>query len=129
VLHDLGLVLNGSWITNDHRFEVDSAGTATDFVEAQLAHSYESSEWDANRLQLLFDAILLSSEPKLSLYKQPTVAATVQGVLVDVQGAEYGITSAEYAGIEAAFPRLNFISGVNQTLVKLAATKSSTTYG
>lgn len=129
ILHDLGLVLNGTWITNDHRFEVDSAGTATSFVEDQLTHRDEAVEWDAHRLQLLFDSILLSSEPKFSLYKQATVAATVQGVLVDVELAAYGITSAEYNKVEAAFPRLNFISGVNETLVKLCATKPNTTYG
>ncbi|KIM98204.1 hypothetical protein OIDMADRAFT_167037 [Oidiodendron maius Zn] len=128
ILHDLGLVLNGTWITKERRFEVDSAETATSFVEDQLTYRDEAAEWDAHRLQLLFDSILLSSEPKFSLYKQATVAATVQGVLVDVGEAAYGITSTEYDNVEAAFPRLNFISGVNRTLVELCATKPNTTY-
>ncbi|EHK97801.1 hypothetical protein M7I_6462 [Glarea lozoyensis 74030] len=73
ILHDLGLVLNATWISHDLRFEVDSSNRATQFVEETAKHHGTSSAWDANRLQLLYDAILLSSEPKFSLYKQATV--------------------------------------------------------
>ncbi|PMD50914.1 uncharacterized protein K444DRAFT_546029 [Hyaloscypha bicolor E] len=75
MLHDLGLVLNASWVSHDRRFEVDSAFAATDFVEGQVVHAPEGSAWDAHRLQLLFDSVLLSSEPKFSLYKEATVAS------------------------------------------------------
>jgi len=135
MLHDLGLVLNGSWISHDRRFEVDAAIATTDFVERQVPnHGGEgAAAWDANRLQLLFDSVLLSSEPKFSLYKQPTVAAVVQGVLIDLQGlaitSAYGITDTEYNNVEEAFPRLNFITAVNATLVELCTTKRNTTYG
>lgn len=133
VLHDLGLVLNGSWISQDRRFEVDSAAATTDFVEHQVSNDDEGAEWDANRLQLLFDSVLLHSEYRFSLYKQPTVAVLASGVLVELQGlaslAAYGITSAEYYNVEAAFPRLNFIAGVNATLVQLCIAKPNSTYG
>ncbi|KAK2603383.1 hypothetical protein N8I77_009847 [Diaporthe amygdali] len=132
VLHDLGLVLNGSWISQDRRFEVDSAAATTDFVEHQVSNDGEGAEWDANRLQLLFDSVLLHSEYRFSLYKQPTVAVLASGVLVELQGlaslAAYGITSAEYYNVEAAFPRLNFIAGVNTTLVQLCIAKPNSTY-
>jgi len=128
LLHDLGLVLNASWISHDRRFEVDSAVKATDFIEDQVAHG-EGSDWDAHRLQLLFDSILLSSEPKFSLFKEATVAATVNGVLIDLEGAGNVLTSAEYGNVIAAFPKLNFLPGVNHTLVKLCETKPNTTYG
>ncbi|KUJ23579.1 uncharacterized protein LY89DRAFT_693620 [Mollisia scopiformis] len=72
LLHDLGLVLNASFISSDRRFEVDSAFATTDFVENQVAHGDAESAWDAHRLQLLFDSVLLSSESKFSLYKQAT---------------------------------------------------------
>jgi hypothetical protein len=133
MLHDLGLVLNGSWISHDRRFEVDAAIATTDFVEGQVAKDGEGFAWDANRLQLLFDSVLLSSEPKFSLYKQPTVATVVQGVLIDLEGAalypSLGITASEYGNVEAAFPRLDFITAVNATLVQLCTTKANTTYG
>jgi len=134
MLHDLGLVLNGSWISNDRRFEVDAAIATTNFVERQVPNDCEgAATWDANRLQLLFDSVLLSSEPRFSLYKQPTVAAVVQGVLIDLEGlavtSAYGITDTEYNNVEEAFPRLNFITAVNATLVELCTTKRNTTYG
>ncbi|PQE25407.1 cyanamide hydratase protein [Rutstroemia sp. NJR-2017a BBW] len=127
LLHDLGLVLNATWISPDRRFEVDSAFAATDFVELHAHNS--SSGWDAHRLQLLFDSILLSSEPKFALYKEPTVAAVVGGVLIDLQGAGDAITEEEYEGVVEAFPKGDFLSGVNRTLVELCVAKPNSTYG
>jgi hypothetical protein len=132
LLHDLGvggLPLNASFITHDRRFEIDGAFAATDFVECQVAHDDEGSAWDANRLQLLWDSIALSSESKISLYKQATVASVTYGVAIDLLGVDYGLTSAEYDKVVAAFPYLNFITGINQTFVDLAATKPNSTYG
>ncbi|MCJ1402507.1 hypothetical protein MMC11_005727 [Xylographa trunciseda] len=129
MLHDLGLVLNASWISHDRRFEVDGAFAATDFVEGQVAHECKGSAWDAHRLQLLFDSVLLSSEPKFSLYKETTVASVVSGVLIDLTTADDGVTSSEYNNVVAAFPKLNFLPGVNQTLVALCTTKPNSTYG
>lgn len=71
----------------------------------------------------------MSSEPKISLYKQRTVAAVVDGVLIDLAGPDNGVTNAEYNNVLAAFPKLNFLSGVNQTLVELCTTKAASTYG
>ena len=130
MLHDLGLILNATWITPDRRFEVDAAAAATGFVEGQVARQQNtSSAWDAHRLQLLFDSVLLSSEPKFSLFKEATVATTVSGVLIDLEGPIDNVTSDEYNKVLAAFPKLDFITGVNQTLVNLCVQKPSTTYG
>lgn len=130
LLHDLGLVLNGSWITPDRRFEIDSGFAATDFVEDQVAHKHAaSSDWDAHRLQLLWDSVVLSSEAKISLFKQATVALVTYGVAIDLAGPELGVTSEEYNNVLAAFPKLNFISGANQTIVTLCTTKPNSTYG
>ncbi|PMD12551.1 hypothetical protein NA56DRAFT_586999 [Hyaloscypha hepaticicola] len=128
ILHDLGLVLNGSWISSDRRFEVDSAFAATGFVEGQIANDDADSAWDANRLQLLWDTVVLSSEYRISLYKQATVATVMKGVLIDLTGQAYGLTTPEYDNVIAAFPKLNFLPGVNQTLVQLCKTKANTTY-
>jgi hypothetical protein len=50
------------------------------------------------------------------LFKEATVAAVVTGVLIDLAGpADYGLTSAEYDNVLAAFPKLNFLPGLNQT--------------
>lgn len=131
MLHDLGLLLNATWISQDRRFEVDSAIAATDFVESQLTHnhSHEHEHWDANRLWLLYDSVLLSSEYKFSLYKQATVALVVTGVLVDVQGPQQGITDDEYNAVYDAFPGLNFFKSCEAILVQLAVQKPNSTYG
>ncbi|TVY84467.1 hypothetical protein LSUE1_G001283 [Lachnellula suecica] len=134
LLHDLGLgglSLNASFITENRRFEVDSGFAATDFVKDQVEDADESSDWEAQRLQLLWDSIVLSSEPKFSLYKEATVQTVTYGVLIDLSnssGAEYNISSADYNGVVADFPYLNFLSGVNQTLVELATRKPNSTY-
>ncbi|KAH6662064.1 hypothetical protein B0J14DRAFT_611169 [Halenospora varia] len=128
MLHDLGLVLNASFISPDRRFEVDGAFAATDFVESQVAHDDAGSAWDAHRLQLLWDSVVLSSEAKISLYKEATVASVTYGVGIDLTGPDNGVTSTEYENVVAAFPKLNFLPGVNQTLVALCATKPASTY-
>jgi hypothetical protein len=125
MLHDLGLVLNATWITPDRRFEVDAAFAATDFVETQVS----DPDWNSHRLQLLFDAVLLSSEPKFSQYKEATVAAVVDGVLIDLGGPIDNVTTSEYNKVIEAFPKLNFLSGVNETLVQLCVQKPNTTWG
>lgn len=132
LLHDLGLGglrPNASFITPDRRFEIDGAFAATDFVESHVAHDSKGSTWDANRLQLLWDSIALSSESKIAFYKQATVATVTYGVAIDLFGVEYGVTSTEYDNVVAAFPKLNFLPGINQTLVDLAAMKPNSTYG
>jgi len=128
MLHDLGLVLNASWISPDRRFEIDGAFAATDFVEGQIAHDDACSAWDAHRLQLLWDSVALSSEAKISLYKEATVASVTYGVGIDLTGPDNGVTSAEYDNVVAAFPKLNFLPGINQTVVALCVTKPASTY-
>jgi hypothetical protein len=130
LLHDLGLVLNASWITPDRRFEVDGGFAATNFVEDFVAQDPTSSaSWDANRLQLLWDAVVLSSEAKISWYKQATVASVTYGVGIDLGGPDRGVTLAEYNTVVAAFPFLDFLPGVNQTFVELCMRKPASTYG
>jgi len=129
MLHDLGLVLNASFISHDLRFEVDGAFAATGFVEGQVAHDDAGSNWDAHRLQLLWDSVALSSEFKFSFYKEATVASVAYGVEIDLLGADRNVTSTEYYNVIAAFPKLNFLPGVNQSLVALCATKPNSTYG
>jgi hypothetical protein len=94
---------------------------ATDFVEGQVAHEHKGSTGDANRSQLLFDSVLLSSEPKFSLYKRATVTSVVSSVVIDSTGADDGVTSAKYKNVVAAFPKLNFLPGADQTVVALCA--------
>jgi hypothetical protein len=53
----------------------------------------------------------------------------VGGVLIDLQGAGDAITGDEYEGVVGAFPKLDFLPGVNRTLVELCVAKPETTYG
>jgi hypothetical protein len=129
LFQDLGLALNASFISSNLRFEVDGASAATNFVEDQVAQNHGGSAWDAHRLQLLWDSVALSAEFGIALYKQPTVAAVAYGVGIDLTGPDKGVTSAEYENVLTAFPKLNFISGVNQTLIALCVQKPNSTYG
>lgn len=124
-------MLNASYISPDLRFEVDGAIAATNFVEDQVAHNHPhaDSAWDANRLQLLWDSVALSAEFGLAFHKQATVAAVPYGVELDLKGPGRNVTDTEYGNVMAAFPRLNFISGVNQTFVALCVQKPNSTYG
>ena len=47
------------------------------------------------------------------MFKEATVASVVSGVVIDLTRADDGVTSAEYKNIVAAFPKLNFLPGVN----------------
>lgn len=129
LLHDVGIAFNASFITPDRRFEIDGAFAATDFVKDQVKHDHRGSAWDVNRLQLLWDSIALSSEAKISLYKEASVAAVTYGVGIDLFGPENGITQAEYDKIVAEFPYLDFVPGINRAFMELVERKPNSTYG
>jgi hypothetical protein len=57
------------------------------------------------------------------------VASVTAGVAIDLTGPDNTVTDTEYENVLAAFPKMNFLSGGNQTVVELCATKSNSTYG
>lgn len=116
LLHDMGWATTKSLLSNEKRFEVDGADIARDFVKTQ---AQEAPSWDKHRLQLMWDAIALHTNPGIARYKQPEVAFTGFGILADFFGPHLplppgaqGITVDEYKEIVGAFPRLNFRKGI-----------------
>ncbi|KAH8890532.1 hypothetical protein GQ53DRAFT_650439 [Thozetella sp. PMI_491] len=126
LLHDLGLTQNPQFVTSDRRFEVDGAFAARDFV----AHNHNSSHWDDRRLQLVWDGIALHAEHTISIYKEPSVQVTTNGVWMDFlfNPLDFGITSDEHDPVVSAFPHLDLYSGFNSSFIWLCQNKPSATY-
>ncbi|KAK4163757.1 hypothetical protein QBC43DRAFT_344981 [Cladorrhinum sp. PSN259] len=106
MLHDLGAnhSLDSPFVTLDRRFEVDSAFAARDFIRSNP----DGAKWDDRRVQLVWDAIALHSEPKYALYKEPDVVAIYWGNHLDFtweNGETQGVTREEYEGVLKEFPK------------------------
>lgn len=117
LLHDLGWSTTPSLLTTTKRFEVDGANAARDFF---LSHA--EGDKDAQRVQLVWDAIALHTTPSIALHKQPEVALAAMGIAADFSGAYFSldfappsddklggvITVEEHREIARAFPREGF---------------------
>ena len=66
ILHDLGWAETGDLVTEDKRFEVDSANAARDFLRR------EAADWDKHRLQLVWDAIALHTTTSIAVSYFPS---------------------------------------------------------
>ncbi|KAB5540552.1 hypothetical protein GE09DRAFT_260142 [Coniochaeta sp. 2T2.1] len=126
ILHDLGWdrTFNSSLVSHDRRFEVDGAIAARNFIRS---HS-RGREWEERRVQLVWDAIALHTEPKYFTYKEPEVAAVGTGIVLDFIGPAYGIPEEEYAAVVREFPNEDLVSGTVDALTWLCRTKPETTY-
>lgn len=74
---------NTSFVSNDKLFEVDGAQGARDFIRTA-----SGGGWDEHRLQLVWDAIALHTNPLISSYKQPEVMYTSAGTFAELFGPE-----------------------------------------
>ncbi|KAK8052205.1 hypothetical protein PG993_003590 [Apiospora rasikravindrae] len=136
LLHDLGWdrTPDSPIVSPDRRFEVDGAVASRDFLSehrhrhAELAGERGRSVWDRRRTQLVWDAIALHTTASISRYKEAEVRVVGQGIMMDFQGPQLGVTEAEYAAVVARFPQTGLRSGVNETAVWLCASKPETTY-
>jgi hypothetical protein len=124
MLHDLGVGRdNNTFVSPDRRFEVDGAFAARDFIRAHR----DGRHWDERRVQLVWDAIALHSEPKYALYKEPDVVAVYHGNDLDFSEPRLGVTEAESAAVLAEFPRSQ--SSVIAGISWLCRHKPESTYG
>jgi HD domain len=120
VLHDLGLT--PKYRSPDHRFEIDGANTAREFLRA---HGIDEATAD-----VVWDAIALHTTPEIPYYKRPEIALVAAGVGADVLGEGLGeIPPAERDAILAAYPRIDFKRGIVQALADGFAHKPATTFG
>jgi hypothetical protein len=120
MFHDLGLTPKyRSW---DHRFEIDGANAARDFLKA-----HGIKEEDAG---LVWDAIALHTTLEIPWHKRPEIALLNGGAAADVVGKGLDeITTADRAAVLAAYPRVDFQRGMVQAFADGFAHKPATTFG
>ncbi|OIW32366.1 hypothetical protein CONLIGDRAFT_642090 [Coniochaeta ligniaria NRRL 30616] len=126
LLHDLGFdqAPNATHISHNRRFEVDGAIAARQFIRRHNV----GRRWDERRVQLVWDAIALHSDPKISQYKEPEVEVVGLGINLDFTGPSFGILDAEYAAVVKEFPSDDLDSAFVDGFTWLCSTKPETTY-
>lgn len=95
LLHDMAwnpnLPTTKQFISQDKRFEVDSANTARGFLQ-QLDRA---RDWDKHRTQLVWDAIALHATPSIACHKEPEVAISHYGIAIDI----YAMPGVPFRGV------------------------------
>jgi len=121
MFHDLGLMHDHA--SHDHRFEVDGAFAARDFLRS---HGIPQSDLDT-----VWTAIALHTTPGVPEFMHPVIALTTAGVEMDVLGLTYG----DYAdtvreAVVAAFPRsAHFKEDIVQAFYDGIKHRPDTTFG
>ena len=136
LLHDMAwnplLESTRRFVSNDKRFEVDSANAARDFLNG-LPKEYG---WDQRRIQLVWDGIALHSSPSIAFHKEAEVALTGYGIFIDVTGnpafplpgVPAGVGLEQFSSIYADLPSLHLAKYVKGALCALCTQKPETTY-
>ena len=120
VFHDLGLT--AKYRSQDHRFEVDSANTAREFLQANGI--------DEAAVGIVWDAIALHTTPEIPWHKRPEIALVTGGVEADVLGDGLDeIPPADRDAVVAAYPRIDFKHGIVQAFADGFSHKPATTFG
>ena len=120
VFHDLGLT--EKYRSPSHRFEVDSANAARDFLRANGI--------DEASVEVVWDAIALHTTPEIPWHKRPEIALVTGGVEADVLGDGLDeIPVSDRDAVLAAYPRIDFKRGIVQAFSDGFAHKPVTTFG
>jgi hypothetical protein len=120
VFHDLGLT--AKYRSQVHRFEIDSANAAQDFLR--------TNGIDEATVGVVWDAIALHTTPEIPWHKRPEIALVTAGVEADVLGDGLGeIPAGERDAVLAAYPRINFKRGIVQAFTDGFAEKPVSTFG
>jgi len=118
ILHDLGLT---DRYTAENRFEVDGANAARSFLKGRGISTQQ--------MQVVWDAIALHTTRSIALHKEPEVAMTHSGIMVDVLGAGLDrIPQDKQGAILAEFPRLALKNGFKDCLCNIVRRKPATTF-
>lgn len=120
MFHDLGLT--AQYGTDDHRFEVDSANTARDFLIQR--------DVDTDLVEKVWLAIALHTTPSIPEFLQPEVALVTAGVETDVLGIGYeDLDPSIVSIITAAHPRPDFKRRILETFTDGNTHRPRTTFG
>ena len=120
VFHDLGLT--AKYRSRDHRFEVDSANAARDFLRANGI--------DESTAGVVWDAIALHTTPEIPWHKRPEIALVTGGVEADVLGDGLDeIPAGDRDAVLSAYPRIDFKRGIVRAFSDGFVHKPATTFG
>jgi len=120
LFHDTGLVL--PYRGTAHRFEMDSADAARDFLMSQ---GFSRADTD-----VVWTAIALHTTPEVPYGLDAVVAATTAGVETDVLGLRLdAIEREDLDAVVAAHPRPNFKSEILGAFTEGFADRPDTTFG
>src|SRR3954452_22662284 len=120
VFHDLGLT--AKYRSPDHRFEIDGANAARDFLRANGI--------DEPTAEVVWDAIALHTTPEIPWHKRPEIALLNGGAAADVVGVGLDEIAAEdRASVLAAFPRVDFKEGIVRAFADGFCYRPETTFG
>jgi hypothetical protein len=120
ILHDIGLAEK---FVGPHRFEVDSANAARNFVQQNGSH------FTPQQIQLVWDAVALNTTRSIAMHKEAEVSLTNAGVALDYGGLGKDKFPAEtMSAILKEFPRHAMKQTFKNCFCHLAQTKPQTTY-
>ncbi|KAI1347229.1 hypothetical protein F5Y01DRAFT_249514 [Xylaria sp. FL0043] len=113
-------------VTNsDHRFEIDGAVGAVNFVKKHK----DVKNWDEYRLEKLHDGIALHASPGLNYGKNQDVQTILASINFDNPGGRAPeIPEKPYNSIVKALPNNDILAGTNETWTWLAQTKPDAVY-
>ncbi|KAI0799496.1 hypothetical protein GGR55DRAFT_683842 [Xylaria sp. FL0064] len=127
ILHDLGwdMTPNSPYVSPDHRFEIDGAVGAVNFVKQHK----DVRNWDEYRLEKLHDGIALHASPGLNYGKNQDVQTILASINFDNPGGRAPeIPEKPYNSIVKALPNNDILAGTNETWTWLAQTKPDAVY-
>jgi HD domain len=120
MFHDLGLT--AKYRSPDHRFEVDGANAARDFLRANGI--------DEGSAGLVWDAIALHTTLEIPWHKRPEIALMNGGPAADVVGRGLDeISVADRDAVLAAYPRVDFEQSIVRAFADGLADKPATAFG
>jgi HD domain len=120
VFHDLGLT--AKYRSPDHRFEVDGANAARDFLRANGI--------DEPTAEVVWDAIALHTTREIPWHKRPEIALLNGGAAADVIGVGLDeIPIGDRDAVLAAYPRVDFERGIIRAFSEGCAYKPATAFG
>ena len=120
VFHDFGLTPN--YRSRDHRFEVDGANAAREFLRANGVGEESAG--------VVWDAIALHTTAEIPWHKRPEIALLNGGAAVDVIGRGLEeIPVGDRDAILAAYPRVDFEQGIVRAFADGLAHRPATAFG